>query len=58
MTYKIPEGTFTESSKDIKVVLTCKSKTMNGEWVSASLDLTDLTDPRIENLNGVLHKYD
>ncbi len=50
----IPSGSYKLTCKDIKVKLTCKAQTIEGSWIPASFDLTNLTDADLWNDNGVL----
>jgi len=51
----VPAGSYAQTCRNIKVLLSAKATKANGSQTYASLDLTDLTAADIENLDGVLH---
>lgn len=50
----VPTGSYTKTSKDIKVTLYCHAQKRNQSWIPAGYDLTSLTSANIENLDGFL----
>jgi hypothetical protein len=54
----VPGGTYTDSTLDIMVQLTCKAQKLDGSWQPASLNLTNLryenVMPLVRNKDGVL----
>jgi hypothetical protein len=51
---QIPDGTYTRTSKDFKVILTCEARKSNGQWVPVRLDMSEWEQANLENKNGQL----
>lgn len=54
----LPIGSYVDSCKDIKVILTCEAKNNAGDYVSASFDLTNSSSVGLVNNDGVLAEDD
>lgn len=52
----IPQGSYTKTCKDIRVILTAECKDLRGNWHLSTLDITDYdyTQGDIANINGEL----
>lgn len=50
----IPQGSYSRTCSSIKVKLTCKARKIDGSWVTATYDLTDLGPVEFWNDDGVL----
>lgn len=50
-----PQGSYLQTSQNIKVVLTADCKAINGNTISSSIEITELsTSQTISNINGLL----
>lgn len=50
----LPAGSYSQSCRDVRVLLQCDARKIDGEYVKALIDLTDLKAPDIENCDGIL----
>ncbi len=50
----VPNGSYKETSRSIKVVLTAECKKIDNSWQTSSLELTNLNHVHVVNANGVL----
>ncbi len=50
----VPNGSYKLTCNNINVKLTCKAQKIDGNWINASFDLTDVSNVDLWNDNGVL----
>lgn len=50
----LPSGSYKETSRNIKVILSAECKKLDGSWQESTLDLTNLNNADIANMNGKL----
>jgi hypothetical protein len=50
----LPAGPYLDACQNPRVLLGCDARKIDGTYVKASIDVTDLKDPDIENCDGIL----
>ncbi|GGY74440.1 hypothetical protein ACFFTM_00710 [Pseudoduganella plicata] len=50
----LPAGSYLDACQNPRVLLGCDARRIDGTYVRASIDVTDLKDPDIENCDGIL----
>lgn len=50
----LPAGSYTQTCQDVRVLLQCDARKVDGTYAKAVIDVTTLTQPDIENCDGIL----
>ncbi|GAB3535747.1 CVNH domain-containing protein [Photobacterium alginatilyticum] len=50
----VPSGSYKETCRDVRVILSAECKKIDGSWQYSTLELTDISNVSISNIDGVL----